>query len=83
MFYVTKFLPSKNNTLICDKAFSIKDAVWLAIHWDSEWKFCEAYTNHGGEAGDLSSAFGHTSDVIWTVMCLRKFVDLYNNYYNV
>jgi hypothetical protein len=54
---------------------------YIREDYGSEFAFIEAWSNAGGEIENIDSAFDWDRDVYWTVMCLQKFVELFNNNY--
>ncbi|KKL79323.1 hypothetical protein LCGC14_2016010 [marine sediment metagenome] len=48
--------------------------------YDEEHEFCKAFYEEGGEASYLESVMGHELSVYWTIECLKKFVELYNEH---
>lgn len=51
--------------------------------WDSEYDdghdFAKAFYNNGGDVEYLNSVSDYNSSVYWTLECLKKFVELYDN----
>ena len=54
-------------------------------NWDQEYghphDFAKAYYEAGGDPELIDYTMDFSSGVYWTIECLKKFVELYNEYY--